>query len=98
MASLAEEFSDNVGFLTILIDFEMDREAAIRITDSVDASFITVNASPSLVMSFGNHFASGSIPESLLIDEDGNIIERIVGGSSDDYRVAIENALALLAE
>ena len=93
LALITEEFIDRVGFVTILIDFENDRDAAIQITDSVDAKFITIDANESVLKSFGNHFSTGYIPETILVDKDGIIIESIVGGSSDVYRTAIENAL-----
>jgi len=93
LALLAEEFSDRVGFLTVLIDLERDRGTAIQITDSVNAPFLTIDAHDDIFESFGRYFESGYIPETILIDRDGNIIESIVGGDSDIYRAAIENAL-----
>ena len=96
MALIAEEFSDRVGFLTILIGLEQDRDAAIQITDSVNATFLTVDANENLFESFGDYFQSGYIPETILIDNDGNIIESIVGGDEDVYRTAIENALKVV--
>jgi len=93
LALITEEFIDRVGFVTILIDFENDRDAAIQITDSVDAQFMTIDANGSVLESFGKHFTTGYVPEIILIDGEGNIVESIVGGSSDVYRTAIENAL-----
>ena len=93
MALITEEYSDRVGFVTILIGMEEDKDSAIQITESVNAQFITVDANESLILSFGRYFESGFIPESLLIDTDGNIVESIVGGDPDVYRTAIENAL-----
>ena len=93
MASLTEELIDRVGFLTILIGLENDRDSAIRITESVDAKFLTVDFNESVYESFGFHFESGYIPETIFIDRDGNIITSIVGGNADQYRQIIENAL-----
>ena len=93
MALISEEYNDKVGFVTILLGMENDRNTAIQITDSVNAQFLTIDANESVIMSFGKHFESGYIPESILIDNDGNIIESIVGGDPDVYRTAIENAL-----
>ena len=93
MASIADEFEDRVGFLTILIDFEYDRDAATQVIDAYHVHAITVEANESVFESFGEHFTSGYIPESILIDGEGNILANIVGGTSDDYRLAIETAL-----
>jgi hypothetical protein len=93
LALIADEFSDRVGFITLLVGWESDRNDAIDITDSVNASFITVDAFDDDFAPLFDLFESGSIPEILLIDGYGNVIESIVGGDSDVYRTAIENAL-----
>ena len=93
LASLTDEFIDRVGFVTVLIGMDRDRDAAIQITESVNAQFITIDANDSVFESFGNHFESGYIPETILIDRDGNIVDSFVGGNTDVYRTAIENAL-----
>jgi len=93
LALITDEFIDRVGFVTILIDLEHDRDTAIQITDSVDAQFITIDANDSVFESFGKFFTTGYIPETILIDGYGNIIESLVGGDNDIYRAAIVNAL-----
>jgi len=93
LALMTDEFSDRVGFITMLISWDNDKDNALEITDSVNASFITVNAEHNDFAPILSLFTSGFIPETILIDEDGNVIERIVGGTADDYSVAIENAL-----
>ena len=93
LALITDEFSDRVSFVTILIGLEQDRDEAIRITESVNAQFITIDANDSVFDSFGIYFTSGFIPETILIDGDGNIVDSIVGGDADIYREAIQNAL-----
>jgi len=93
LALITDEFIDRVGFVTLLFGLENDRDTAIQITESVNAQFITIDANESVFNSFGDRFESGYIPETILIDRDGNIVERIVGGDSDVFRLAIENAL-----
>ena len=93
MALITDEFSDRVGFVTVLIGLERDRDDAIQITESVNAQFITIDANDSVFESFGIYFTSGFIPETILIDGDGNIVDSIVGGDADIYREAIQNAL-----
>ena len=102
LALLAEELSSRVGFLTVLGNMERDRDTAVRIiNDAVmqlnnpeNVPLLTVDISDSLVNSFGGHFNSGFIPETLIIDGKGNIVERIVGGNAGEYRAALENALS----
>jgi len=93
LALIAEEFSDRVGFLTVLIGMENDRDKAIEITESVDAQFLTIDVTESVIESFARYFESGFIPEIILFDGNGNIVDNIVGGDADVYRTAIENAL-----
>jgi len=93
LALIAEEFSDRVGFMTVLLDMNRDRDAAIQITESVNLQFITIDADNSIWDSFGMYFESGYIPETVFFDGDGNVITSIVGGSYDEYRTIIENAL-----
>jgi len=93
LALITEEFSDRVGFVTVLIGMENDRDSAIQITESVNAQFLTIEANDSVFESFGKHFETGYIPESILVDSEGNIIDNIVGGDADAYRRAIEKAL-----
>jgi len=93
LALIADEFGDRVGFITMLISWDSDRDDALEITDSVNASFITVNAEHNDFAPILSLFTSGFIPETILIDEDGNVIDRIVGGNADEYSLAIESAL-----
>ena len=93
LALITDEFIDRVGFVTILIDMEDDRDAAIQITESVNAQFITIDGNDSVLETFSDLFKTRYLPEAILIDGDGNVVESIVGGGSDEYRTAIENAL-----
>ena len=93
MALIAEELGDRVGFLTVLIDLDSDRGAAIQITESASAPFLTIDANDNVFGSFGRYFTSPYIPQSILIDGEGNLIELLVGGDADTYRSAIESAL-----
>jgi len=93
LALIADEFSDRVGFITFLISWDSDRDAALEITESVNAPFITVDVEHNELDPILDLFEFYYIPETILIDKDGNLIESIVGGSADAYRLAIENAL-----
>jgi len=98
LALIADEFSDRVSFFTILLDFEDYKDEANRITNEANAKFITINANSSIAGSFGGLFSSGYIPETIIVDGEGNILANIVGGAPDRYRTAIESALNELGE
>ena len=90
---LAEEFADDIGFITLLGDFDTARETAIRITQ--DAPFYTVNANDSDFEQLMQLVQSGFLPTSVIIDTNGNVIgEQIVGGGTARFREAIEYALS----
>jgi len=92
LIEMAEEFADNVTFVTLLGDFDTARDTAIRITD--DAPFHTVNARHDELGELMQLVQSGFLPTSVVIDTNGNVIgEQIVGGNMAAMRAAIENAL-----
>ena len=94
MALIAEEFGDRVGFMTVLVDFDSDKDAAIKIVESVDLQFITIDANTGFRDSFGKYFTSPYIPQTVFFDGDGNVVTSIVGGSYDDYRTIIEDIIS----
>ena len=92
LIELAEEFAGEVGFITLLGDFDTAREVAIRITE--DAPFYTMNARDGDFQGLVQLIRPDRIPTSVIIDGDGNIIGgQIVGGGTDRFRAAIEYAL-----
>jgi len=93
LVSLTEEFGDRVGFFTVLLDMDTDRDAAVRITEDANAEFLTISADNSVFQAFGDYFGSGYIPESVLFDGEGNVLANIVGSNTEEYRASIENAL-----
>jgi hypothetical protein len=92
LALIAEELGDRVGFLTIMTNFERDRDRAIEITESANAPFLTVDFND-FTNILRRHITSSYIPQVFIYDGDGNVIENIVGGDADEYREAIINAL-----
>ena len=94
LATLAEEYSGRVGFLSLLGDFETAGDTAIRITDNAGASFITVDARHNDLQPLMDLLNSGFVPTSIILDRDGNAVGgQIVGGGIDRFRIAIEDAL-----
>jgi len=94
LASLAEEFGDRVGFITLLGDFSTASDIALQIVESAGANFPTVNAEHGEFQSLMALLSSGFVPTSVIIDGDGNVIDgQIIGSGTDMFRTAIENAL-----
>ena len=93
MASIADEFSDRVGFFTILIDAERDSRSAINILEDANAQFLTLKENDNVFEVLAGFFASGYIPESVIFDRDGNVVDSIVGGDANAYRTMLESAL-----
>ena len=93
LASLTDDFSDRVGFLTVLLDMEPYRDRAISIVEAVNAQFLTIDVNEEVFLSLLPHFTSGYIPETVLFDGEGNVLANIVGSNTEEYRAAIENAL-----
>jgi len=92
LEELAQEFSDRVGFLTLLGDFTANQATAISITEGT--SFITVDANIDDFFYLMELLDSGFVPTSAIIGAEGMIGEQIVGGSIDRFRAAIEEVLA----
>jgi len=94
LASLAEEFDDRVGFLSLLGDFADSADNAVRIKQAANAQFYTIDAINPDLLPLLELLDSGFVPTTVLIGADGNVIgEMIVGSSMDIFRSAIEDAL-----
>jgi len=99
LAEIARDYGDRVGFLTVLINFDNTRDVAIDITESVDAPFITISADTGIFAYgelVGSLFTFNTIPQIIILDGDGNVIENYSGGS-DKYRTSLDNALNMLS-
>ena len=95
LVELANEYSDRIGFMTLLGDFDTNREVAITITEASDAPFVTVDARHSDFVQLMQLVNSGVVPTSVIIDGYGNVVgEQIIGSRTDVFRTAIEDALA----
>jgi len=94
LTQLAEEFGDRVGFISLLGDFDMSRNAAINITENANIPFITVNALIEELDGLMELLTSGFLPTSVIVDRNGNVIgEQIIGGSMERMQAAINYAL-----
>ena len=95
LVQLAEYYSDRVGFLSMLGDFDTARDVAINITEDANAPFITVDALYDDFYPLLPLLASRFVPTSIIIDGDGNMIgEQIIGSDTERFRTAIEYALS----
>ena len=94
MAELAAEFYERMGFVSLLGDFGAGREAAIRMTEDVNAPFFSVDIMLEDFVPLIPFVDSGFVPTSALIDAHGNKIgDMIMGSDIDELRVRINAAL-----
>jgi|GEM_PF-2486965 len=94
LARLAEEYAGRVGFISLLGDFGLARDTAIRITENSGVPFITVDATHGEFQLLMDMLDSGFVPTSVVIGRDGTAIGgQIVGSGVDRFQSAIENAL-----
>ena len=94
MAALAEEFYDRMGFVSLLGDFDTGLEAAIRLTEEVNARFFTVDIMHEDLAVLIPFVSSPFVPTSALIDAEGNKIgDMIIGSDINAIRGRIIEAL-----
>lgn len=94
LSELADEFGDRVGFISLLGDFDTNRDTAIRIVEGSNIPFLTVNSMDEDFGELVNLILPRALPTSVILDGNGNIIgEHIVGGGTDRFRTALNNAL-----
>ena len=94
LSSLAAEYGDRVGFLSMLADFDTGRDSAINITEDANAPFITIDALGNDLSSLLRLLDSGYVPTAVLIGPDGKVIgDQLVGAGANVYRALIDDYL-----
>ena len=70
LARVANKYADSVGFISLLDDYQSNREGARKIVDSVEMpeSFIMVDAYTEDLHIFLHALDSGFVPTSLIFD------------------------------
>ena len=93
LARLSADYSDRVGFLALLDDFD-NAQGAVKIYDSAEmpASFITIDAHIDAMRALLNMTNSGYIPTTIILDRDGNMLgEQLIGAKFYDAYASIFN-------
>ena len=95
LAAIAEEFSDRVGFIGLLEDYDSNLEGAINITESsgVPESFVMVDARLPELSDLLMLVQSGSVPTSIIVAADGRMSEQIIGAYGSAYADILNNIL-----
>ncbi|MCL2187485.1 MAG: TlpA family protein disulfide reductase [Defluviitaleaceae bacterium] len=94
IVTLAQEFDNRVGVLSLLGDFQTNGDAAKRILQDAGAPFITLDARNEDFIELMALLNSGFVPTSVVLDANGNAIGgMIIGANTDRLREAIEDAL-----
>lgn len=105
-AELAEEYKDKkVQFIGIVVDAldlkgeysDSQIDAAKKLMEEAGVKYLNLLPSPDLMESYLSTVQA--LPETLLVDKDGKILQSSLGGKSkEDLKEIIENQLANLAD
>jgi len=94
LGQVVEMYSDRVGFFGLLLDYDTDRDAALRIKESSGANFLNVDANLPDFRELMRLVESGFVPTTILIDREGNVIgDQIIGARGLGYAVDLDAAL-----
>jgi len=95
LAVIAEEFSDRVGFIGLLEDYDSNPEGAINIVESsgIPESFVMVDARLPEMSDLLMLVQSGSVPTSIIIAADGRMSEQIIGAYGSLYADILNSIL-----
>ena len=96
MPDLAEmylELDDNVNFITVCMDANQSRDAAVQILKDSNAEFLTVAGYEDMMETFCSIVEY--LPSTVYVDRDGNICGSYIQGmaSIDVYKSELENRL-----
>jgi thiol-disulfide isomerase/thioredoxin len=98
MAKMAKRYSDRVGFIGLLDDFQENKAAAIRLAENAGIPFIMVDAEHKDFNKLLGMVQSGYVPTTILIGKTGKIIgDQIVGAYGLKYADFIDKAIGAAA-
>jgi len=95
MAIVSKEFSDRVGFIGLLDDFDSNPDGAFSLIDSADKpdSFITLDARLPEVAELLSLLQTGYVPTTVIFTADGIMFEPIIGARGLVYGDILESIL-----
>jgi thiol-disulfide isomerase/thioredoxin len=73
LAELSREYSDRVGFIGLLNDYDSNLEGAVNIVENADApaSFVMIDANEESVAVLLDEVSTGYLPASMVLTSDG---------------------------
>lgn len=94
LKKIYDKYSDRVGFLALVDDFDSNVKGAKRLLEYNELEFTNISSKVPELSNLLEMVKSGYIPTTILIDGDGNIIgEQIVGSYGMEYADFIDAAL-----
>jgi len=94
LGEIVQKYSDRVGFIGLLDDYDTSRDIAVEIKNASGASFLNVDAYIDEFRGLTRLLDSGYVPTTVIIDSNGNMIgDQIIGAYGLGYAQFIESAL-----
>ena len=94
LGEVVKAYSDRVGFIGLLDDYDTSRDTAVMIKEATGAEFLNVDAYHSDFSELVRLVSSGYVPTTVLIDRDGRVIgNQLIGAFGWGYAQHIEDAL-----
>jgi len=94
LGEIVQMYSDRVGFIGLLEDYDTSSDRAIAIKETSNAVFLNIDANHRDFQGLLRLVQSGYVPTTILIDTNGNVIgDQIIGAYGRGYADFIEDAL-----
>ena len=94
LARIAAAYGENVGFLGLLLDYNENREGAVKLTEANGVDFLNVHFASDGLLDLALMADSGFVPTTIIIDGEGGMIGgQIIGAHALGYGAYIEEAL-----
>ena len=94
IGQIVEQYSDRVGFIGLLDDYDTSRDIAVQIKESSNAMFLNVDAYNPDLRDLVMMAQSGYVPTTVIIDRNGNMIgDQIIGAFGLGYATFLDAAL-----
>jgi len=95
LAAIAEEFSDRVGFIGLIEDYDSNLKGAINIVEAsgVPDSFVMVDARLPEMSDLLKLVQSDGVPTSIIVAADGRMSEQIIGAYGSVYADILNSIL-----
>ncbi|MCL2010430.1 MAG: TlpA family protein disulfide reductase [Synergistaceae bacterium] len=94
IGKIAEKYADRVGFIGLLVDYDSNRQGAIKIKESAGVTFVNIDADTKGLENVLAMLNSGYVPTTVILNRDGEIIgDAIIGARGAGYGAYLDSAL-----